>query len=92
VKSIGRKSNGPFNAINFFLENTMSNWKTLKILNNRIEADIVAGLLNENEIMTNIIADDLAGTHPELDFSQGVKLQVPDDDYEKALKLIQEKD
>jgi len=66
----------------------MPNWKTILILSNRIEAEIVAGMLNQNDIMTNIVADDLAGTHPELDFTKGVKLQVPDDDAEQALELL----
>lgn len=66
----------------------MSNWKTILVLSNRIEAEIAAGLLNQNDIMTNIVADDLAGTNPELDISLGVKLQVPDDDAEQALQLL----
>ena len=66
----------------------MSNWKTILVLSNRIEAEIAAGLLNQNDIMTNIVADDLAGTNPELDISLGVKLQVPDDDAEQALRLL----
>ncbi len=66
----------------------MSDWKTILVLSNRIEAEIAAGLLNQNDIMTNIVADDLAGTNPELDISLGVKLQVPDDDAEQALQLL----
>lgn len=66
----------------------MADWKTILVLSNRIEAEIAAGLLNQNDIMTNIVADDLAGTNPELDISLGVKLQVPDDDAEQALQLL----
>ena len=66
----------------------MADWKTILVLSNRIEAEIAAGLLNQNDIMTNIVADDLAGTNPELDISLGVKLQVPDDDADQALQLL----
>ena len=66
----------------------MKTWKTIVTLSNQIEAEIAAGLLNEHEIETNILTDNIGGTQPALNLTSGVKLQVPSDQAEEALKIL----
>jgi len=66
----------------------MSTWITIQTFSNEIEAEIAAGLLNEHGIETNIQADNIGGTQPALNLTAGVKLQVPADQAEDALKVL----
>jgi hypothetical protein len=66
----------------------MSIWKTIQTFSNQIEAEIAAGLLNEHGIETNIQADNIGGTQPALSLTAGVKLQVPADQAEEAIEIL----
>jgi hypothetical protein len=66
----------------------MNTWKTIQTFSNQIEAEIAAGLLNDHGIDTNIQADNIGGIQPALSLTAGVKLQVPADQAEDALKVL----
>ena len=66
----------------------MKNWQTIQTFSNQIEAEIAAGLLNEHGIETHIQADNIGGTQPALSLTSGVKLQVPAEQAEEAVEVL----
>jgi hypothetical protein len=66
----------------------MNIWKTIQTFSNPIEAEIAAGLLNDHGIDTNIQADNIGGTQPALSLTSGVKLQVPADQVDEAVQIL----
>lgn len=60
----------------------------VKIFDSRIEAEIVKSLLASNGIMSWIKTDDSGGMRPAMAFSQGVELQVSEQDQEKVMQIL----
>lgn len=50
---------------------------------------MLAAILDEHAIHYLLQADDLGGLNPALSYMQGIKLYVSDDDYERALTLLE---
>lgn len=67
----------------------MSEFITIQTFSNRIEAEIVKGLLESNNIRAIICADDAGGMRPApLQYVAGVDLKVESSMYDKSKKLI----
>ena len=67
----------------------MSHLITIKIYNNRIEAEADKILLENSGINAAISADDCGGTHPHLAFTKGVQLLINEADLKKAAELLE---
>ncbi|RLZ12283.1 putative signal transducing protein [Faecalibacter macacae] len=61
-------------------------FKILARFNTVIEADIIKLLLESEGIESTVLDENLSYTIGST-FSQGIRLQVKDEDYEKALKI-----
>jgi hypothetical protein len=62
----------------------------LETFSNRIEADIVAGLLESEGIEARIMADDAGGAYPSFQFFHGVRLMVYREDEARAREILQD--
>lgn len=62
--------------------------KTVKILNNRPESEMIMDILHKNGIDSLLQADDCAGTNPALLINDGISILVKDEDYEKAVEIV----
>lgn len=62
-------------------------WVILETFSNRMEAEVIRGLLQSCGIASRVIANDVGGVRPHLAVSLGVTLLVPGSEYEKS-KLI----
>jgi hypothetical protein len=60
----------------------------LQTFYNRIEAEMVQGILEAEGIETVIMADDAGGTYPMLQFLRGVKLMVAAEDKHRAQEIL----
>ena len=61
----------------------------IKTYNNRYEAELAKGLLETNNIIATILADDAGGMRPHLLLSTGgVRLLVREKDSGKALEIL----
>ena len=63
--------------------------KTLGHYPSRIDAEIVKNFLESNGIKAFITSDDEGGLHPALGAQLGATLNVSDEDYPEAQKVIQ---
>lgn len=63
-------------------------WKELRVCSSRPEAEILAGLLRSHSIKSRVSADDLGGLRPHLALTLGVKVLVPEEDFEEAQRLM----
>jgi len=54
----------------------------------RLEAELAAGLLESEGIMTFVMADDAGGTYPPLQFVRGVRLLVFTEDQTRAREIL----
>ena len=64
--------------------------KELLVCRNDMEAHIVRGLLEENEIDIYIQKDDCGGMEPQLQLTEGIKILVPSAQFEQAKQLLAE--
>ena len=64
---------------------------TLRTFSNVLEAEIVAGHLNSQNIETMVKKDDSGGMRPHLQITQGVDLIVRKKDLERAKKILNKK-
>ncbi len=62
----------------------------LQTFPNRIEAEIVAGLLESEGIETMVLADDAGGAYPSFQFFHGVRLMVYQEDAYRARQILQD--
>ncbi|MBT3367913.1 MAG: DUF2007 domain-containing protein [Nitrospina sp.] len=60
----------------------------LGVYYNQLEAEVVRGLLAENDIESHILKDDCGGMLPNLQSSEGVRLHVKKDDLDQAQKIV----
>jgi hypothetical protein len=64
--------------------------KELKTFSDRLEADMLCAILNDNKIYAIIKADDCAGLRPHLAFATGgYTVCVDEKDYKRALELME---
>ena len=63
--------------------------RELVICKNDLEAQIIKGLLQENQIEAYIQKDDCGGMEPQLQITEGIKVLVPSDQYRMANTLIE---
>ena len=64
---------------------------TLRTFSNVLEAEIVAGHLNSQNIETMVKKDDSGGMRPHLQITQSVDLIVRKKDLERAKKILNKK-
>jgi len=62
----------------------------LETFPNRIEAEIVAGLLESEGVEAMVVADDAGGAYPSLQFFHGVRLLVAAADAYRAREILQD--
>ncbi|WP_433370191.1 putative signal transducing protein [Actinoplanes sp. CA-142083] len=60
---------------------------TVAVVDSRIEAELIAGLLRSNGIKTGVNADDAGAQEPALQL-QGVQVLVATQDAEEARKIL----
>jgi predicted Fe-Mo cluster-binding NifX family protein len=60
----------------------------LETFSNRIEADMVQGILESEGIEAVVMADDAGGTYPMLQFIRGVKVMVAAEDKARAQEIL----
>lgn len=66
----------------------MENLKTLKIFNNRMEAEVLRSLLESSGIKSWILSDDAGSMYPAQASINGVRLMVRDEDFKTASELL----
>ena len=66
----------------------MENLTTLKIFNNRIEAEVLRSLLESSGIKSWILSDDAGSMYPAQASMYGVRLMVRDEDFKTANALL----
>ena len=66
----------------------MENLTTLKIFNNRIEAEVLKSLLESSGIKSWILSDDAGSMYPSQASINGVRLMVRDEDFKIARELL----
>ena len=66
----------------------MENLTTLKIINNRIEAEVLRSLLESSGIKSWILSDDAGSMYPSQASINGVRLMVRDEDFKTASELL----
>ena len=64
--------------------------KLVYIASDRIEAEIVSGKLNANDISNTVNFDDQNGLRPFLSLTQGVKIFVLDEDFDEATRILRQ--
>ena len=63
-------------------------WVTLETFSNRMEAEVIRGLLQSCGIASRVIADDVGGVRPHLATTLGVQLLVCGAEFDKAKAII----
>ncbi|WP_433297763.1 putative signal transducing protein [Actinoplanes sp. CA-030573] len=58
------------------------------VVDSRIEAEVIAGLLRSNGIKVGITADDAGAQEPQLQLQSGVHVYVAPEDAEEARRLL----
>jgi hypothetical protein len=66
----------------------LENLTTLKIFNNRIEAEVLKSLLESSGIKSWILSDDAGSMYPSQASINGVRLMVRDEDFKIAGALL----
>ena len=66
----------------------MENLTTLKIFNNRIEAEVLKSLLESSGIKSWILSDDAGSMYPSQASINCVRLMVRDEDFKIASELL----
>ena len=68
----------------------MANVVCIKTYKNRMEAELVKGLLESEDIKSIVSADDAGGAYPALLlFTGGVRLLVNEKDTQKAVEILE---
>ncbi len=62
----------------------------LQTFPSRMEAEIVAGLLESEGIEARVLADDAGGAYPSLQFVRGVRLLVAAEDQYRAREILRD--
>lgn len=70
----------------------MENLTTLKIFNNRIEAEVLRSLLESSGIKSWILSDDAGSMYPSQASINGVRLMIRDEDFKTASELLARSD
>ena len=65
-------------------------FKTVAKFSERMPAEILAGMLNDNGIPAGVFGAD--SSYPSLGYAKAIEVKVNADDYEKAVALIPEED
>ncbi len=65
-------------------------FKTVAKFSERMPAEILAGMLNDNGIPAGVFGAD--SSYPSLGYVKAIEVKVNADDYEKAVALIPEED
>jgi len=60
----------------------------LAVLGNRLEAQLMVGLLTSNGLRAAVVTDDAGGQEPQLDLQGGVRVLVAASDAEAARRLL----
>jgi len=68
----------------------LENLTTLKIFNNRIEAEVLKSLLESSGMKSWILSDDAGSMYPAQASINGVRLMVRDEDFKIARGLLAE--
>lgn len=63
-------------------------FKTVAKFSERMPAEILAGMLNDNGIPAGVFGAD--SSYPSLGYAQPIEVKVNEDDFEKAVSLIPE--
>ena len=63
-------------------------WTVVYTAYNRPDAELVGAILRGHGIDVFVAADDAGGTGPELAFSSGVEVRVPDKDAARAAEVL----
>ena len=66
----------------------MENLTTLKIFNNRIEAEVLKSLLESSGMKSWILSDDAGSMYPAQASINGVRLMVRDEDFKITSELL----
>ncbi len=59
-------------------------------VSSRVEAQLLAGMLEANGISTIVSTDDAGGTEPQLQVTDGVRVLVATEDLARARALVEE--
>jgi hypothetical protein len=70
----------------------LENLITLKIFNNRIEAEVLRSLLESSGIKSWILSDDAGSMYPSQASINGVRLMVRNEDFKTASELLSRPD
>jgi len=70
----------------------LENLTTLKIFNNRIEAEVLKSLLESSGMKSWILSDDAGSMYPAQASINGVRLMVRDEDFKTASELLARSD
>jgi hypothetical protein len=61
---------------------------SVAVVNSRIEADLIAGLLRSHGLKVGVTADDAGGQEPQLQLQSGVHVMVARADEAEARELL----
>ena len=62
----------------------------LEVFDDRIEAELLEGLLKSSGIECFIVSDDCDGMMPQLQLTEGVGVVINKDDKEEAMKILED--
>ncbi len=62
--------------------------KQIFTASSRIEAELISGKLKDCGFETFVQHDDQGGARPSLNFTQGIKIFVADEDFEAASEIL----
>ena len=66
----------------------MTRTQVAAVASSRVEAQLIAGLLEAHGIVATVLADDAGGQEPQWQLTDGVRVMVLDEDLEEAQRLI----
>lgn len=64
---------------------------TIKVFTNHFEAEFIKSVLNGSNIPAKILADGIPSSYPHLQLSEGIKLQVAQENVDEALRVLASK-
>ena len=67
----------------------MAEWVVVGIYPGRHVAEMMAGLLESEGIVSTIAVDDTGGLHPQLALTQGVRVRVHPEDEARARRVLE---
>lgn len=75
-------------GINHDMKTDTQKFKTVATFNDRLQAEITAGMLRENGIPAGVFGAD--SSYPSLGFVSPVEVKVNEEDYDAAMQLLNE--